>query len=139
MPPSTPGAVARPVCPRGRPADVGSAVVARVNGLLADTTPLRISPPFRRLWWGLGISNLGSQLTVVAVGLQVYALTGSSLACACRTLKCAEPERIDRIMFRSSKTVTLTPKNFAVESSLVDASGKPLSDHEPVSATFDAE
>lgn len=52
----------------------------RVNGLLADTTPLRTSPPFRRLWWGLGISNLGSQLTVVAVGLQVYALTGSSLA-----------------------------------------------------------
>ncbi|MBD5785842.1 MFS transporter [Cellulosimicrobium terreum] len=54
--------------------------MARVNGLLADTTPLRISPPFRRLWWGLGVSNLGSQLTVVAVGLQVYALTGSSLA-----------------------------------------------------------
>ncbi|WP_069386035.1 MFS transporter [Cellulosimicrobium cellulans] len=54
--------------------------MARVNGLLADTTPLRTSPPFRRLWWGLGISNLGSQLTVVAVGLQVYALTGSSLA-----------------------------------------------------------
>ncbi|WP_435738132.1 MFS transporter [Cellulosimicrobium sp. PMB13] len=54
--------------------------MARVNGLLADTTPLRASAPFRRLWWGLGISNLGSQLTVVAVGLQVYALTGSSLA-----------------------------------------------------------
>lgn len=80
MPPSTPGSVPRPGGTRGRAADVGSAVVARVNGLLADTTPLRISPPFRRLWWGLGISNLGSQLTVVAVGLQVYALTGSSLA-----------------------------------------------------------
>jgi hypothetical protein len=66
-------------------------------------------------------------------------LTGSSLACACRTLKCAEPERIDRIMFRSSATITLTPKNFAVESSFVDVSGEPLSDHEPVSATFDAE
>ncbi|MEV7961967.1 MFS transporter [Oerskovia paurometabola] len=52
----------------------------RLDGILADTTPLRVSPPFRRLWWGLGISNLGSQLTVVAVGLQVYALTGSTLA-----------------------------------------------------------
>lgn len=52
----------------------------RLTGILADTTPLRISPAFRRLWWGLGISNLGSQLTVVAVGLQVYALTRSSLA-----------------------------------------------------------
>jgi MFS family permease len=47
---------------------------------LADTTPLRVSPAFRRLWWGLGISNLGAQLTVVAVGLQVYALTGSTFA-----------------------------------------------------------
>jgi len=54
--------------------------VPRLDGILADTTPLRVSPPFRRLWWGLGISNLGSQLTVVAVGLQVYALTGSTLA-----------------------------------------------------------
>ncbi|MFD6093893.1 MFS transporter [Oerskovia sp. NPDC060338] len=52
----------------------------RLDGILADTTPLRVSPPFRRLWWGLGVSNLGSQLTVVAVGLQVYALTGSTLA-----------------------------------------------------------
>lgn len=48
--------------------------------LLADTTPLRVSPEYRRLWWGLGVSNLGAQLTVVAVGLQVYALTGSTLA-----------------------------------------------------------
>lgn len=48
--------------------------------LLADTTPLRVSPEYRRLWWGLGVSNLGAQLTVVAVGLQVYAITGSTLA-----------------------------------------------------------
>lgn len=48
--------------------------------LLLDLTPLRASAPFRRLWWGLGISNLGTQLTVTAVGLQVYAITGSTLA-----------------------------------------------------------
>ena len=48
--------------------------------LLADTTPLRVSPEFRRLWWGLGLSNLGSQLTVVAVGLEVYDLSGSTLS-----------------------------------------------------------
>ncbi|MFP3714449.1 MFS transporter [Puerhibacterium sp. TATVAM-FAB25] len=48
--------------------------------LLADLTPLRVSPEYRRLWWGLGVSNLGAQLTVVAVGLQVYELTGSTLA-----------------------------------------------------------
>ncbi|GII99956.1 transmembrane secretion effector [Sediminihabitans luteus] len=50
------------------------------RGLLVDTTPLRVSPAYRRLWWSLGLSNLGTQLTVVAVGLQVYAITGSSLA-----------------------------------------------------------
>ena len=48
--------------------------------LLLDLSPLRESPPFRRLLIGLGISNLGSQLTVVAVGLQVYAITGSTLS-----------------------------------------------------------
>ncbi|MDR2722615.1 MAG: MFS transporter [Cellulomonadaceae bacterium] len=48
--------------------------------LLADMTPLRVSPEYRRLWWGLGISNIGAQLTVVAVGLQIFALTGSTLA-----------------------------------------------------------
>jgi MFS family permease len=51
-----------------------------VPRLLADLSPLRESPAFRRLWWGLGISNLGTQLTAVAVGLQVYALTSSTFA-----------------------------------------------------------
>src|SRR3954452_2285517 len=45
---------------------------------VVDTTPLRVSPAFRRLWWGLSVSNLGAQLTVVAVGLQVYGISGSS-------------------------------------------------------------
>ncbi len=49
-------------------------------GVLLDLTPLRVSAPFRRLWWGLGISNLGTQLSVFAVGLQVYAITGSTLS-----------------------------------------------------------
>jgi endonuclease/exonuclease/phosphatase family metal-dependent hydrolase len=64
-------------------------------------------------------------------------LAGASLECACRKLSCPEPERIDRVLFRSSATLALTAKNVVVES-FVDASGKPLSDHEPVSATFEA-
>src|SRR3954465_10745150 len=48
--------------------------------LLLDLTPLRASAPFRRLLVGLGISNLGSQLTVVAVGLQVYSITRSTFS-----------------------------------------------------------
>lgn len=51
-----------------------------MRNLLIDTTPLRESPHFARLWFGLGLSSIGSQLTVVAVGLEVYAMTGSSLA-----------------------------------------------------------
>jgi MFS family permease len=48
--------------------------------LLADTTPLKVSADYRRLWFGLSISNIGTQVTIVAVGLQVYTLTGSTLA-----------------------------------------------------------
>jgi ENTS family enterobactin (siderophore) exporter len=46
---------------------------------LADITPLRESPAFRRLWLGSAVSALGSQLTLVAVSLEVYRLTQDSL------------------------------------------------------------
>ncbi len=48
--------------------------------LLLDPTPLRVSPAYRRLLIGLGVSTIGTQLTVVAVGLQVYDITRSTLA-----------------------------------------------------------
>lgn len=47
---------------------------------LVDTTPLRISPAFARLWFGGTISGVGAQLTIVAVGLQIYAITSSTFA-----------------------------------------------------------
>lgn len=50
-----------------------------MSRLFADLTPLRVSPPFRRLWAALGISNIGQQMTSVAVGLQVWDITHSSL------------------------------------------------------------
>ena len=46
--------------------------------LFVDLTPLRASKPYRRLWSAMGISNIGQQMTAVAVGLQVYELTDSS-------------------------------------------------------------
>ena len=46
--------------------------------LLADITPLRESPPFRRLWLGSAVAAVGSQLTLVAVSLEVYRLTQDS-------------------------------------------------------------
>ena len=46
--------------------------------LFVDLTPLRASKPYRRLWSAMGISNIGQQMTAIAVGLQVYELTDSS-------------------------------------------------------------
>ena len=61
-PPAGPG----PVRPRRR--------------FLVDTTPLREVPAFRGLWIGQSLAAVGTQLTVVTVGLQVYALTSSTFA-----------------------------------------------------------
>ncbi|PRY17059.1 MFS transporter [Kineococcus rhizosphaerae] len=47
---------------------------------LADTTPLREVPAFRWLWIGQSLAGIGTQLTVVTVGLQVYALTSSTFS-----------------------------------------------------------
>jgi len=49
-----------------------------VGKLLADITPLQESPAFRRLWLGSAVSAVGSQLTLVAVSLEVYRLTQDS-------------------------------------------------------------
>lgn len=46
----------------------------------ADITPLRRSPAYARLWIGTAIAGMGAQLTIVAVGLQIYDITGSTLA-----------------------------------------------------------
>ncbi len=46
--------------------------------LLADITPLKESPDFRRLWLGSALSAVGSQLTLVAVSLEIYGLTQDS-------------------------------------------------------------
>lgn len=47
-----------------------------------DVTPLRESPSFARLWFGAAISGVGAQLTLVAVGLQLYDITSSTFAVA---------------------------------------------------------
>jgi MFS family permease len=48
--------------------------------LLADLSPLRSSPAFRRLWAGTTASSVGSALTTFAVTLQVYDITRSPVA-----------------------------------------------------------
>ncbi|MFL5950964.1 MAG: MFS transporter [Gaiellaceae bacterium] len=45
-----------------------------------DLTPLRRYPAFRRLWFGQGISFIGTEIAEVALAYQMYQLTGSKLA-----------------------------------------------------------
>lgn len=59
--------------------------------LLADTRPLRESPEYRRLVIAGALSGVGSQMTAVAVPIQVYALTHSSLAVGLLGLAVAVP------------------------------------------------
>jgi MFS family permease len=53
--------------------------VRLLRRLAVDVTPLRTSPPFRRLWLGQAISFVGRRMTLVALPFQVYELTGSPL------------------------------------------------------------
>ena len=54
-----------------------SGLPGRLRSVLADTSPLQ-TPAYRRLWLAGIVTVVGAQLTVVAVPLQVYALTRSS-------------------------------------------------------------
>ncbi|MHB1988931.1 MAG: MFS transporter [Acidimicrobiales bacterium] len=59
--------------------------------LMMDVSPLRESPPYRRLWIGSGLSSIGGQMTNYAVILQVFILTRSSLSVGLVGLAIAVP------------------------------------------------
>ncbi|MEY4532553.1 MAG: hypothetical protein RI926_322 [Actinomycetota bacterium] len=40
-----------------------------------DLTPLKVSPAFARLWFGHLFYGIGAQMTIMAVGLQIYDIT----------------------------------------------------------------
>jgi len=46
--------------------------------VVTDIRPLQVSPPYRRLFFGNTVAQLGQQMTNVAVAIQVYDLTHSS-------------------------------------------------------------
>jgi MFS family permease len=48
------------------------------RAVVTDVRPLQVSPPYRRLFFGNTVAQLGQQMTNVAVAIQVYALTHSS-------------------------------------------------------------
>lgn len=47
---------------------------------LIDLSPLKESPAFARMWIGSALAGLGGQLTLIAVMLHMFALTGSTFA-----------------------------------------------------------
>jgi hypothetical protein len=61
--------------PPNRPSMIG-----RLRSLAIDVTPLHESRQFRLLFIGEAVSDLGSEITAVAVPYQVYQITGSPLA-----------------------------------------------------------
>lgn len=59
-----------------------SALLRSVDAMTVDISPLRESRDFRLLLTGVSVSNVGRQVTLVAVPYQVYLMTRSSLAVA---------------------------------------------------------
>jgi MFS family permease len=60
----------------GRPEPPRRGLFARIA---VDIRPLRESRDFRRLWFGVGISAIGSQITTVAIPFQLWEETHSTL------------------------------------------------------------
>ena len=52
----------------------------RARALALDVTPLRESVPYRALWLGQLLSQIGTQMRFVAVPYQVFRITGSTVA-----------------------------------------------------------
>jgi len=48
------------------------------RAVLTDVRPLQVSAPYRRLFFGNSVAQLGQQMTNVAIAIQVYSLTHSS-------------------------------------------------------------
>jgi MFS family permease len=62
-----------------------------MRSVLADITPLRRYRNFRRLWFGLAVSGIGTQLTVVAVAYQAYTMTNSTAVVGLISVVCLLP------------------------------------------------
>lgn len=64
-------------------------------------------------------------------------IAGMELIDTCLQLGCPQPALHDRVMYRNSETVELTPVMWQIDSSFVDGAGQPLSDHEAIVVDFE--
>ena len=81
-------------------------MLSRLRALAVDLTPLR-HRDFRLLWIGEIFSETGSSITLVAVYIQVYRLTGSAAAVGAIGLVQLVPLH-DRLAVRRSRSSTAT-------------------------------
>lgn len=67
-------------------------------------------------------------------------LSEAGLTDVCAFLGCPQPGRIDKFLFRSSASVTLTPTSWHFETDVfMDDMGEPLSDHDALAVNFEWE
>jgi endonuclease/exonuclease/phosphatase family metal-dependent hydrolase len=60
----------------------------------------------------------------------------TGLADACSALRCPHEARVDRVLFRASGRVELSPLHWRIAPGFLDTRGVPLSDHAPVAVDF---
>jgi endonuclease/exonuclease/phosphatase family metal-dependent hydrolase len=83
----------------------------------------------------MGDTNLHTESRPRDAALLDSMLHVLQLTDACRDLGCGE-EHVDRVLFRSSNTLSLTPTSWQLDPDFVDPQGHSLSDHPAISVTF---
>ena len=79
-----------------------------------------------------GDTNIGSSHATL---LRSF-MDRAGLTDACAAIRCAEPNRIDRVLFRGSAALGLSAKAWKINRRFVDTRGAALSDHLAVSVTL---
>jgi endonuclease/exonuclease/phosphatase (EEP) superfamily protein YafD len=64
-------------------------------------------------------------------------LDRAGLEDSCQELRCGEPGRVDRVLYRSSASLELSARSWRTDPAFRDADGRALSDHRAVAVVFD--
>ncbi len=83
-----------------------------------------------------GDFNIHPDERPVDIEVEDTLLGDANLTDSCVATNCAEPERIDRVFFRSSPQLQLQPVAWEVAPGYEDEAGVPLSDHDPILVTI---
>jgi endonuclease/exonuclease/phosphatase family metal-dependent hydrolase len=66
-----------------------------------------------------------------------HLLAETGLSDVCAETRCREPWRVDRVLYRGSSELRLSPRRWRIASEFVDEALRPLSDHLAVAVQFD--